>query len=160
MENYFNLLYYFLYKVHFKSHILINYINPIRLLVKLSFIKKRLEKKGISDFNSDFDELYRNKEFGMSISFATGILTGGFYLFIFAVLNTIKYEISIYSIIGIAILSISISYYYVFKKDKYLKYFDKYAKWTPIEKWKNSLLAFASVIFVFLFFCWSLRFTV
>jgi len=49
-------------------------------------------------------------------------------------------------------LSAVICYFFVFKNDKYLGYFDKYEKWSQAEKRKYGWLTVAFVIIIFLLF--------
>ncbi len=41
---------------------------------------------------------------------------------------------------------------YIFEDDKYIRYFDRYEKWSKAEKRKYSWLTMASVVAVFLLF--------
>jgi hypothetical protein len=72
MENYLNILHFCFYKAHYKSHLFANKINPFRLLAETSFIKKRLEKKGVMNIQNEIDKAFGDKNFGLSLTVAGG----------------------------------------------------------------------------------------
>jgi len=47
MERFWNMIYYFAYIGDYKLHLLFNRINPVLLLYKLNFAKRRFEKLGV-----------------------------------------------------------------------------------------------------------------
>ncbi|MDQ0640167.1 hypothetical protein QF042_003732 [Pedobacter sp. W3I1] len=49
-------------------------------------------------------------------------------------------------IIICSVLSGIIWYFFVFKNDKYLKYFDKFQKCSKVEKWKYAWLTLGSIV--------------
>lgn len=69
-------------------------------------------------------------------------------LFFFSVLMMMKVAISTPLIIGCGLGSGLICYVFVFKQDKYIKYFDKYEKWSRQEKRKYGWLTVVSILFV------------
>ena len=159
MENYLNILHYCFYKAHYKSHLLANKINPFRLLAETPFIKKRLEKKGILNIQNEINKAFGDKNFGLSTTIAGGILWGAIAIFFFSLL--IVFNVFVYAtmpyIIACALLSGAICYFFVFRNDKYVEYFDKYEKWTNAEKRKNSWLTLASIVAIFLLFYLGLK---
>lgn len=157
MENYLNILHFCFYKAHYKSHLLANKINPFRLLAETSFIKKRLEKKGIMNIQKEIDKAFGDKNYGLSTTVAGGILWGSIAVFFFSLLIVFNIPISMPYIITCGLLSGAISYFFVFRNDKYVKYFDKYEKWSKAEKRKYSWLTCASVVAIFLFFYLGLK---
>jgi hypothetical protein len=159
MENYLNILHFCFYKAHYRSHFLANKINPFRLLAETTFIKKRLEKKGIMNIENEINKAFEDKNFGLSMTVAGGILWGGiaiFFLSLLMVFNVFVFATMPY-IIACAVLSGVICYFFVFKNDKYIEYFDKYEKWSTVEKRKYSWLTFASIVAVFLLFYLGLK---
>lgn len=155
MENYLNILHFCFYKAHYKSHLFANKINPFRILAEKSFIKKRLENKGIMNIEKEINKAFGDKNFGLSTTVAGGILWGAMSILFFSLLmvfNVFIYAITPY-VIACSVLSGGICYFFVFRNDKYIKYFDKYEKWTKAEKWKNTWLTFASIVAIlFLFY--------
>jgi hypothetical protein len=157
MENYLNILHFCFYKAHYKSHLFANKINPFRLLSEMSFIKTRLEKKGITNIQNEINKAFGDKNFGLSTTVAGGMLLGWVGIFIFSLLIVFNLPISMPYIVACVVLSGIISYFFVFRNDKYIKYFDKYEKWSKVEKWKYSWLTFASIIAIFLLFYLGLK---
>lgn len=157
MENYLNILHFCFYKAHYKSHLFANKINPFRLLSKMSFIKKRLEKKGITNIQKEIDKAFGDKNFGLSVTVAGGLLWGGIGIFIFSLLIIFNVPISIPYIISCGVLSGVISYFYVFRNEKYIVYFNRFEKWSKAEKAKYNWLTLASVLAAFLLFYLGLQ---
>lgn len=159
IENYLNVLHFYFYKAHFKSHLLANKINPFRLLVEIPFIKNRLEKKGIKDFQKEIDKVFGNKNFGVSVTVAGGLLLTTLFIFFLSLLNI--FNIFVFATIPYFIVSFALPfimcYFFVFKNDKYLKYFEKYENWRPSEKQNYSWLTFGSIIALFLLFYLGLK---
>lgn len=157
MENYLNILHFCFYKAHYKSHLLANKINPFRLLAETPFIKKRLEKKGIMNIENEINKAFGDKNFGLSTTIAGGMLWGGIAIFFFSLLIVFNVPISMPYIIACGVLSGVVAYFFVFRNDKYVEYFDKYEKWTKAEKRNNSWLTLASIIAIFLLFYLGLK---
>ncbi|TJZ53595.1 hypothetical protein FAZ15_16300 [Sphingobacterium olei] len=157
IENYLNIIHYCLYKAEYRLHFLFNKINPAWLLMKIPFIKRRYEKMGVTrqSINRDNNNLWGDKRFGLSTVAAGGFLWGGLGLFFFSVLMMLKVAISTVLIVGCALGAGLICYAFVFRQDKYIKYFDKYEKWSKQEKRKYGWLTVGSILFVLLsfYFC-------
>jgi hypothetical protein len=159
MENYLNILHFCFYKAHYKSHLFANKINPFTILAETSFIKNRLEKKGITNIEKEINKAFGDKKFGLSTTVAGGILWGAMAILFFSILmvfNVFVYATTPY-IFACAVLSGGICYFFVFRNDKYIKYFDKYEKWTKAEKRKNTWLTLASLFAIFLLFYLGLK---
>lgn len=153
MENYLNIIHFCFYKAHYKMHLLANKVNPFRLIHKLPFQKKRYEKLGI-DINKEIDRSFENKNWGLSIMVAGGLLWGVLGVFFFSMLilfNWIVYATMLHIIIC-SVLSGICCYFFVFKNDKYLKYFDNYEKRSEAEKGKYCWLTLGSIVALFLIF--------
>jgi hypothetical protein len=158
MENYLNVLHYCFYKAHYKFHLLANKVNPFRLLTKIPFVKKRLEKKGIMDIEKEIDNVFQDKNFGLSMTIAGGVLWGEISVLFFSILIIFNVPISTpYIIIACSVLSSVISYFFVFRNNKYIEYFDRYKNWSKAEKQKYSWFTLASIIVVFLLFYLGLK---
>lgn len=158
IESYLNIVHYCLYKAEYRLHLLFNKINPawllIWLLMKIPFIKRRYEKMGVTrqSISRDNNKTWGDKRFGLSTVAAGGFLWGGLALFFFSVLMMFKISISTPLIIGCGVSSGLICYVFVFKQDKYIKYFDRYEKWSKQEKCKYGWLTVVSILFVLLSF--------
>ena len=151
MEKYFNIIHFCLYKAFYKVHLFTERINPANLIHKLPFQRKRYEELGI-DIHQEINKAWGDKRFGLSTVAAGGFLWGGLALFFFLVLMMLKVSISTPLIIGCGVGSGLICYVFVFKQDKYIKYFDKYEKWSKREKRKYGWLTVGSILFVLLSF--------
>lgn len=139
-------------------HLLANKINPFRLIQKLPFHQKRYEKLGI-DINKEINRSFGDKKFGLSAMVAGGMLWGLLGVFFFSLL--ILFNLIVYAtmahIIVCSVLSGIVCYFFVFKNDKYVEYFDKYEKWSKVEKWKYRWLTFASIVAILLLFYLGLK---
>lgn len=157
MENYLNILHYCFYKAHYKLHLLFNKINPANLIHKLPFQKRRYEKLGIN-IQEVIDKTFSDKTFGISMTVAGGILFGVISIFFFSIILIFNLFVSIVYIIGCAVMSGFVCYLFVFRNDKYIKYFDEYEKWPEGERCKYIGLTLASVILLFFLFYLGLVF--
>lgn len=158
MENYLNIIHFCFYKAHYKMHLLANKINPFNLMHKLPFQKRRYEKLGI-DINKEINRSFGDKKFGLSTMVAGGMLWGVLNIFFFTLLllfNLIVYGTMLHVII-VSVLSGIVCYFFVFRNDKYVEYFDKYEKWSKAEEWKYSWLTFASIIVILILFYIGLK---
>ena len=151
MEDYLNILHFCLYKVHYKLYLVTKRLNPFRLLFKIPIVKRRAERESI-DLDLSVDTAFADKRFGLSTVAAGGFLWGGIFTFFFSVLMMLKIAISTPLIAGCGIGAGLICYVFVFKQDKYIKYFDKYEKWSGKEKRKYGWLTIGSILFVLLTF--------
>ncbi|ODS89925.1 MAG: hypothetical protein ABS44_02900 [Chryseobacterium sp. SCN 40-13] len=157
IENYLNILHFCFYKLDYKLHLLSNKINPFRLLLKITIIKEKLEKKGITDFQKDYNKAFEDRKYGLSMVFAGGFLWGTIAIFFFSLLIIFNVSISKLYIVACGVLSGIISYIFVFKNDKYIEYFDRYEKWSKTEKRKYNWLTIASIVGVFFLFYLGLK---
>ena len=157
MHNYLNILHFCIYVFIFKINIFLYKINPFYYLLKWLFFKGRYAK-----FEIPIGELYYNEYgnkyyFGPSVGRAGGILSGLIGFFFFALLLLLNIDVSNFDIAGCFILSYIICYLFIFRKNKYVSYFNKYDKWSKVEKRKYSALTFVSVIAVPILFCLGLN---
>ncbi len=151
MEKYLNIVHYCLYRAHYKLHLITERINPFRLLFSIPAVKRKAKKEGV-DLHKSVDIAFGDKNFGLSTVAAGGFLWGGLALFFFSVLMMLKVSISTPLIIGCGVGSGLICYAFVFRRDKYIKYFDRYEKWSKQEKQKYGWLTVGSILFVLLSF--------
>lgn len=157
---YLNIVHFCYYKTHYKLHLFTNKINPFNFIHKLPFQKRRYEKLGIN-IQKEIDTAFGDKKKGLSITFAGGFLFVLLFFFFFGVFGLIRkfftteYLETIHFIIFGA-LSALICYTFVFKKDKYIKYFDKFEKWNREEKRKYSWIVF--IVSIAVFCLWILSF--
>lgn len=163
MAYFLNILHFCLYRFDYKLHLLSNKINPFRFLAEISFVKKRLEEKGVRNIQKEIDKAFGNKEFGLSVMVAGGALIGILFFFFLAVLNiSLKLlsenpTLSNVHFIFCGILTVVLSYFFVFKNDKYLKYFEIFEGCGKADKRKYSWLTLAFVLVVFCLFVLSVK---
>jgi hypothetical protein len=163
LENHLNVLHFCFYSAHYKLHLLANKINPFRLIPKIPIIKRRLEEKGINNIQNEIDKAFGNKEYGLSMTVAGGALIGILFFFFLAVLNMLlklllgNITLSAVHFILCVVLSVALSYFFVFKKDKYLKYFEQFEGWGKVDKSKYGWFTFAFVLLVFCLFILSIK---
>ena len=163
IENYLNILHFFFYRLHYKLHLFANKINPFRYLAEIPLIKKKLEEKGVMNIHKEIDKAFGNKEYGLSMTVAGGALIGILFFFFLATLNVLlklligNNTLSAVHFILCGILSVVLSYSLVFKKDKYLRYFEMFEGWGKTDKRKYGWITFAFVLFVFCLFVLSLK---
>lgn len=162
IEIYLNILHFCFYRFDYKLHLLSNKINPFRLIPKIPILKRRYEKLGV-DVCKEVDKVFGDKSYGFSMMTAGGALIGILFFFFLAVLNILlkllsgDITLSTVHFILCAVLSVALSYFFVFKKDKYLRYFEQFEGWGKVDKSKYGWLTFAFVLLVFCLFILSLK---
>jgi hypothetical protein len=162
IENHLNILHFCFYRLHYKLHLFANKINPFHLIHKLPFQKRKYEELGI-DIHKEIDKAFGDKTFGLSMTVAGGALIGILFFFILADLNVLikllteNIALSAVHFIFCGVLSVSLSYFFVFKNDKYLKYFEMFEGWRKADKRKYSWITFAFVLAVFCLFVLSVK---
>lgn len=160
LEFYLNIIHFCYYKAHYKLHLIANKLNPFMLIHKLPFQKRKYEELGI-DIQTEIDKAFGDKNFGLSMSVAGGILFIVLFFLFFGVFGLVRklftqQNLETIHFVIFGIMSAIITYVFVFKKEKYIQYFDKFEKWTKNEKRKYSWLTFFATIIVF--FLWILSF--
>lgn len=164
IEQFLNIIHYCIYKADYKRHLISNRINPFVLIGRIPAVKKKFEEQGTTHLDV-VNKLWTDRRFGFSIMISGGGLVIIFFLMIFSVYEIVNgllnYPIKMSwrqpFVICVALAYI-ICHYTVFQKDKYLKYFKKFDKWTRHEKWKYGLLSFAFVVGVVVLWVFSFRF--
>jgi uncharacterized membrane-anchored protein len=144
--------------MHYKLHLLVNRLNPFRLLHKLPFQKRKYEELGI-DIDKEVDSAFSNRNFGLSILVSGGVLLATLFLLIFILFQFITKLLDVEVILNTYIfavfggLAFGVCYLFVFRKDKYLTYFDKFDSWTKQQQQLNIIISsFFIVITSCLFF--------
>ena len=80
-------IFYTLYKVDNKLHMISNKINPLLWLFKVSGIKNRYYKKRGSDLEEDYNSVFSNRNYGFNIMFASIIIHALLFCLIFSIFN-------------------------------------------------------------------------
>lgn len=158
LEFYLNVIHYCMYKLMNKLIIFISSL-VVYITLKLNF-DRILRRRGLDYIEQQNKALYPYiNRYGLNVAHAGGLLTGFFGMFFFGVFLIIfELFVSIGSLsatylIPAALLAIFTVRYFITKKDKYIKYFDEFEKWSRREKYKYGLIAFFSLFLLqFTFF--------
>ncbi|WP_184550704.1 hypothetical protein [Mucilaginibacter sp. FT3.2] len=160
LENVLNILHYCIYRAHYKFHLLFNKVNPGNLIQKIPIFKRRYEELGINVQN-EIDKAFGDKKSGISVTVAGGLLGSIVFLLLFDISILLKKILKIDTFLSVeylfalGLIAITISYLFVFKKDKYLVYFNKFEGWTRSEKrkygWLSLMIPIAISLLVLLF---------
>lgn len=157
-----NVLHYCIYKADYKLHLWSNKINPFHLIHKLPFQQRRYKKLGIDPIK-EINKVFENKNYGISMSVSGGVLLGILFFFFWGVVNfligTPKGFVSLTTpqILISILMSVILSYFFVFQNDKYLLYFKKFEVWTKSDKVKNSWFTFGFILVVICLFILSIK---
>lgn len=161
MEKLLNILHYSFYVIYVKLDFLFKKITRVDRIFEIPFLKRRYKKLN-QDPLKVINELETNKHFGFSIINSGGLLIGSIGIIIFSVILILKgiFEINLPERDGLILIqlipSYLICYCFVFRKDKYLTYFDEFEKWPKLKKRKIVLISAGFVVGVSVFFFWSL----
>lgn len=151
MEKVLNIFHYCIYLFFNKFHLFNNKFNPIFLLYKLPYFRKKHKKNNFDPVKVQ-NELWMNKENGINIWISDGVLSGIFSIIFLSLFFIITRTFSIlhnmpklYFLIFVAI-GLYISHIYVSKGDKYLTYYEEFEQWTKGQKRKYMILSFLAII--------------
>lgn len=151
MERVLNIFHYCIYLFFNKFHLFNNNINPVFLLYKLPYFRNKHKKKGFDPVKVQ-NELWMNKENGVNIWISDGVLSAIFSIIFlslfFIITNTFDIPNNIpkpYFFIFV-VIGLYISYVYVFKKNRYLVYYEEFENWTKKQRKKNMLFSFLVII--------------
>lgn len=162
IENYLNILHFCFYRFDYRLHLWSNKINPFHLIHKLPFQQRRYKELGVDPIK-EINKVFGDKSYGLSMIVAGGALIGILFFFFLAVLNVLlklligNIILSVVHFILCAVSSVVLSYFFVFKNDKYLKYFEIFEGWEQADKSKYGWLTFAFILAVFCLFILSLK---
>ncbi len=162
IEFYLNVLHFCFYRLHYKSHLFFNKINPFHIIHNLPFQKRKYEELGI-DIHKEIDKAFGDKTGGLSILVAGGILLAALFFFFLAIINLfigladLNVSLSKEHFITCCILSAGLSYLYIFREDKYIEYFEKFEKWSKVDSRKYIWLTFGFIVLVGLLFIVSIK---
>ena len=151
MKRYFNMMFYLIYKLEYKFHVLFRKINPAVLIHKLVSSKDKHEK-----YIKTLDEAMGNSKDGVSSIIAGGFLYGLYFLVFFSIfifftgIFKVNFSLTILHGFLIAVPSFVLLYYMVFKDDLYLSYFKEFEKTPKSKMRKLSFLYFLNVLLILL----------
>ena len=171
MERIWNYVYYTIFNLYRLLYKFSNYIDPFRLFYKIPKIKKFYAKGGIEDMSKFTEDIVvNNKKYGMNIMIA-GIHIGGLLVLLqYGLFNLLQIAIGksliqnvwssgnlykLFFILSFLILPWIINENFLFKNDKYLKYFEEFDKESKEIKNKWQWISFAIIFGIFTFFILS-----
>ncbi len=158
-----NIIHYCIYKLDYKIHLLSNKLNPFFILGKISIVRRRLEEQD-TNLEKVVNKVWGDRRYGFGIMISGGVLAIIIFFIvwtIFLVLNSLLKQPIKFSWPPFAIcmgLAYVICHFSVFQKDKYIRYFKKFDKWTRREKWKYGLSSFAFIVGAIVLWLYSFRF--
>lgn len=149
MKNILNILHYSIYKMHYKSHLIANKVNPFNLIHKLPFQKSKYEELDI-DIQKETDKAFQDEKYGLSIMISGGVLLSIILTLLVSLglilEKTFDQKINIkYLLLISGLISYLICYFTVFKNDRYLEYFRTFKYW---PKKKTNFYIVLSSLFI------------
>lgn len=163
LELIFNVIHYFLYKSDYKRHLLFNKLNPFLLLGKVPSVKRKFDEQGVSH-EEVVNKVWGNKRYGFSIMISGGALAIIiFFIFwaVFLVVNNFvgrPFSSILLPFTACMAAAYSLCHVLVFHKDKYIRYFRQFDKWSNESKWKYGLLSFLFIVGSIVIFIYSFKF--
>lgn len=166
IELFWNIVYYGIYTFDVYLRTLMDYLNPFNLIHKMKSVKKFYSNRGVEDVPKLRNRILGNRKTGISSIRSSGLIGGFLVLIECGVLNVFE-GISKISLMGeiwksqtnfitylIVIVgpALLINHFLLFKKDKYLNYFDEFDKMDESKKRTYYLLGFISVVLIISFF--------
>lgn len=144
---------------------LLSKLDPFNYILRIPFIVKMYEKKGILNPAKQVDDIvFRNKETGW-LSIWSGIQMGGMLVLLqYSIFNLIQailgqsliqyiWENSLnkwFFLIGLLVIPAIINYYLLWKDDKYLIYFKEFEQEPKEAKEKWAWISFGVVVGIIL----------
>ena len=163
MERFWNLIYYFAYKGDYKLHLLFNKINPIVLLYKLNFSKRRFAKMGVDNPVKELNKSFKKEDTGISSFRAGGLMILLVALFCFGmgfiyigVLRISRFNSNIFIIV--LPITLLFNYFLLFKNNKNLEYFKEFEKMDRSDKKKWAWISLLVILSFFFFIVGSFVF--
>jgi len=154
VEAYLNILHFCFYKAHYRLRLWFDKVNPAHLLYRLPFLKRRYEKLGVNIYD-EMDKVFAvgNNRSVTAAGVALWVLVG---LVLFALLLVVNRDVDSNYIYVCGFVGFVITYFLVFRNNKYLVYFERYEKWSKEERITYGGVTLASVGAMLLLFRWVL----
>lgn len=163
IELWLNIIHYCIYKTDYKLHLISNKLNPFLLLGKIPAVKKKLKEQGTS-LKEVGNKVWTDRRYGFGIMISGGALAIILFFMVFglflALNSQLQHPISFswQPFVVCMGLAYAICHFFVFQKDKYIRYFKKFDSWKIGEKWRYGLLSFAFIVAVIALFIVIFRF--
>jgi hypothetical protein len=165
IEWFWNMIYYNVYLVDVKMSWLFNFINPVFWFNRIPIIKRYYAKHGVDDMNNFANRILNNPKSGISSIWSgsfMGILLGLIEIGLLNIIETIigrsvvkdVTDSSFHFIVFFVILMVPIiliNNYLLFRKDKFLNYFEEFKMMSNEKKSAYGWLTFFVIILIFSF---------
>lgn len=171
IELFWNIVYYGLYRFDVYLRYLIGFLNPFKVIYKIKSVQKYYAAQGVNNMNKLRNQILDNRESGIS-SIRSGAIIGGLLALIECTFFNLVQGITesnliekiwhsnssfIVYLISLLLPVILINNYLLFKKNKYLKYFDEFDKLGTKKKQLYFCICFITVILIVTFFFLSFK---
>jgi hypothetical protein len=158
MVYFWNIIHYFIYRGQYKFHLFFNRINPFILLFKLPHAKKQFKKLGVDPMQK-VNEAFKRPDTGIASIWAWGYMQALFMICCLGFINFFsgiiqkELNLTLYHFIFLGGLTLTVNYFFLFKHDKYLIYFDEFDKMPKDERkqWR-----WISITTVFVILLWGI----
>lgn len=163
LELWLNIVHYCVYKAAYNLHLLLNKLNPFLLIGKIPAVKRKFEEQGTSQIEA-VNKVWGDKRYGFSTMASGAGLSIILFLIIwviFLLINSLfekPIDFSWQPFVICMGLAYTTCHFTVFRRDKYIKYFKKFDKWSMREKWKYGLLSFTFIIGAIVLWLYSFHF--
>jgi hypothetical protein len=170
MEQFWNIVHYFVYRGYCKLNLIANKFSPILYIYKnVPYFKRHFEKKGY-DPEKVVNEAWERPESGISGFFAEIVMVAlpiillfGLHFFSFLIfwdrqvptfevfnIQITESQVIVYPMFVYTAISFLINYIFLLHKNKYLKYFKKFNKKPHKWKVKWAWISFGVILFPFI----------
>ncbi len=164
IEHFLNIIHYCIYRLDYRLHMLSNKLNPFLLLGKIPAVGRKFEEQGTTHLDV-VNKIWTDKRYGFSVMISGGGLVIIIFFTVFSFYLTISYILNNplnISWRGPFVFCMALAYiichYTVFQKDKYIRYFRQFDKWSKQEKWQYGLSSFAFIVGSIILWVYSFRF--
>src|SRR6185437_14309258 len=170
---YWNMIHYSVYLFFTNLFTLMNYINPLYYILKISSVKRFYSKRGIDDMQGLTKTVVNNPKVGINSIHSGGLMGGLIVFLLFGIFNYSQVLFSaslgdwvfsnqtndILFLSGLIIPSLLFNYLILFKRNKFLEYFKEFDTMDASKKTKYYCMSLIVVLFIISFFIVSFRFT-
>jgi len=164
MIKYWHFIFYTIYKIERKFHLLFAKVNPLFLIYKISKFEKYYVKKYGKKPIEVYNDFFLDKEYGYSLYFTKGFMYVLFFCFFGLLCNLLIINFKINDVfdtnylIFLMIISALLNIFWLLKTEQYLKSFSIFDKFKSAKKRKYYLLNILFSIISLLGFIYSMNF--
>jgi len=147
-------IYYSLYIVDYKLHLISNKLNPIVYIYKIDKVKNFFDKRGKSPID-DLNNVYKNRDYGFSILLSQIVIHLLLFAFLVGIFNlsliifNIYIDLKPFMFMLILVLSISLNLFVLLRNKDYKKSFLEFDNFKRNRKRIYYLLSFITIISIF-----------